>query len=129
MTHIWAQILKRFFLFVIAVVLPGCSHLSPANAPVAERKADIDAPIVYRCNSGRIVNASYHSGTTAVVEYEGKTREMIIIISGSGARYADGGLEWWTKGMGPGSEGMLLQHKNDGTTGDIIERCVQASTG
>lgn len=119
----------RFFLLVITVALTDCSHLSPANTPVAGRKVDIDAPIAYRCNSGRIVKAFYHSGTTAVVEYEGRVREMIIAVSGSGARYAGGGLEWWTKGMGPGSEGMLLHHKNDGTTGDIIERCVQASVG
>lgn len=118
----------RFFLLVITVVLTGCSHLFPDNAPVAGRKEDIDAPIAYRCNSGRIVKASYHSGTAAV-EYEGRVREMIIAVSGSGARYAGSGLEWWTKGMGPGSEGMLFHHKNDGTTGDIIERCVQASTG
>ena len=119
----------RFFLLVTIVVLTGCSHLSPANVPVAGRKADIDAPIAYRCDSGRIVKATYHSGTKTIVEYEGRVREMIIAISGSGARYAGGGLEWWTKGTGPGSEGMLLHHKNDGTTGDIIERCVQASAG
>ena len=118
----------RFFLLVITVVLTGCSHFSPTNTSVG-RKTDIDVPISYRCNSGRIVKATYHSGTKAVVEYEGSVREMIIAISGSGARYAGGGLEWWTKGMGPGSEGMLLHHRNDGTPGDIIERCVQASTG
>lgn len=28
-----------------------------------------------------------------------------------GARYAGSGMEWWTKGTGPGSEGMLLHHK------------------
>lgn len=119
----------RFLLFFTTVALTGCSHFSPANAPVAERKANIDAPIVYRCNSGRIVKASYHSGTTAVVEYERRVREMVIVMSGSGARYAGGGLEWWTKGTGAGSAGTLFHHRNDGTTGDIIETCVQAGAG
>lgn len=119
----------RFLLFIITAALAGCSHLSPVTTPVGEGKVGIDAPITYRCKSDRIVKVSYHSGTMAVVEYEGRVREMIIAISGSGARYAGGGLEWWTKGMGPGSEGMLLHHRNDGTPGDIIERCVQASAG
>lgn len=118
----------RFLLFFMTIALTGCSYFSPANAPVAGRKMNIDAPIAYRCNSNRMVKVSYHSGTTAVVEYEGRMREMIIAVSGSGARYTGGGLEWWTKGMGPGSEGMLLHHRNDGTTGDIIEQCVQAGT-
>lgn len=116
-------------LLVVIVTFTGCVHLISTSPPVAEGTASADAPLVYRCNSGHIVKASYHSGTTVVVAYEGRVREMIIAVSGSGARYAGGGLEWWTKGSGPGSEGTLFRHENDGTTGDIIERCVQASAG
>lgn len=53
---------------------------------------------------------------------------MTIAISASGARYVGGGLEWWTKGSGPGSAGTLFRHVNDGT-GEIVEQCVQASGG
>lgn len=117
----------RIILILVIATFVGCAHFS--QTPAAENSINTDTSLVYRCNSGHIVKASYRSGTTAVVQYEGRTREMIIVISGSGARYAGGGLEWWTKGMGPGSEGTLLHHKNDGTSGDIIERCIQVSAG
>jgi membrane-bound inhibitor of C-type lysozyme len=122
------RILIRFFLLVIPVVSTACTYLLPANTPASEGKADIDTPTIYRCNSGRIVKSSYHSGTTAVVRYEGRTRTMTIAISGSGARYVGSGLEWWTKGMGPGSSGTLFHHERDSTTGDIVESCIQLHT-
>lgn len=115
----------HFFLFIVAAALTGCSHISTDTASVAERKTDADMPITYQCNSGRIVKASYHSSTTVIVEYEGRAREMLIAISGSGARYVGGGLEWWTKGMGPGAAGTLFYHQDDGSTGAIVEMCVQ----
>ncbi len=74
------------------------------------------------------MDASYHSSTTAIVRYEGRAREMIVAISGSGARYVGGGLEWWTKGVGQGSQGTLFRHEDDGTTGEIIEMCVQVTS-
>ncbi|MGV8923351.1 MAG: MliC family protein, partial [Thermomonas sp.] len=43
--------------------------------------------------------------------------------SGSGARYVGSDLEWWTKGSGSGSEGTLLRHQADGTSGEIVESC------
>lgn len=119
--------MRMTFLFVI-VALVGCTHFSHTNAPVAGRTASADIPIGYRCKSGHTINASYYSGTTAVVRYEGRTREMTMAISGSGVRYIGGGLEWWTKGVGPGSQGMLFHHKDDGTPGDILERCVQVTS-
>lgn len=119
----------RIILFVTAVTFVGCTHLHQAGVPAAESIASSDTPFVYRCKSGRKVVASYASGTTAVVKYGSGTRKMIVAVSGSGARYVGGGLEWWTKGRGPGSEGTLFRHENDGTTGEIIEMCIQASTG
>ncbi len=67
--------------------------------------------------------AIYTSTRSATVQYRGKTYDMHIAVSGSGARYVGDDLEWWTKGNGIGSEGMLLQHNVDGSTGDIIELC------
>ena len=114
------------FLFVI-VALAGCTHFSHSNAPFAEKTAGTDSSITYQCESGQTIDATYHSYTTAVVRYEGRAREMVVAISGSGARYVGGGLEWWTKGMGPGSQGTLFRHEDDGTTGEIIEMCVQVT--
>jgi membrane-bound inhibitor of C-type lysozyme len=115
------------FLFVI-VALAGCTHFSHSNAPFAGKTDSTDASIAYQCESGQTIDATYHSYTTAVVRYEGRACEMVVAISGSGARYVGGGLEWWTKGMGPGSSGTLFRHEGDGTAGEIIERCVQATS-
>jgi membrane-bound inhibitor of C-type lysozyme len=115
------------FLFVI-VALTGCTHFSRSSAPFAGKAADTDSPIAYQCESGQTINATYHSYTAAVVRYEGRGREMVVAISGSGARYVGGGLEWWTKGVGQGSPGTLFRHEDDGTTGEIIEMCVQATS-
>lgn len=83
------------------------------------------AHVTFRCDSGRTVEAAYTSDDTAMVRYQGETRRMRLAVSGSGARYADDALEWWTKGSGPGSEGTLFRQQTDGTTGEIIERCSQ----
>ena len=77
----------------------------------------------YRCRSGETIVASYPSTDSATVQYKGTTYDMRIAVSGSGARYVGGGLEWWTKGSGPGSDGMLYRHAADGTSGDSLEAC------
>lgn len=124
------NILSRVtFLFVIAA-LAGCTHFSHSNAPFAGETAGTDSRLVYQCESGQTIGATYHSDTRAVVLYKGRAREMAVAISGSGARYVGDCLEWWTKGVGPGSHGTLFRHEDDGTTGEIIEICVHAtSTG
>ncbi|WP_025040744.1 MliC family protein [Nitrosospira briensis] len=119
-------LIRITFLFVIGALV-GCTYFSHSSAPFAG-KIGTDSPIAYHCKSGHTVDASYHSSTTAIVRYEGRAREMIVAISGSGARYVGGGLEWWTKGVGQGSQGTLFRHEDDGTTGEIIEMCVQVTS-
>lgn len=119
----------RFFLLVTIIALTGCNNFSPAHVPMDEREAGIGVPIAYRCNSGNIVKASYPSSTMAAVQYKGRMREMAIAVSGSGARYVGNGLEWWTKGAGSGSSATLFRHEKDGTTGDMVESCIQLHTG
>ena len=58
----------------------------------------------YRCADGTTLEATYPSSDTARVTYGGRTVDMRIAQSASGARYTGGGLEWWTRGM---SEGYL----------------------
>ena len=55
----------------------------------------------YQCESGETILATYRSTDSARVQ---------IAVSGSGARYVGGGLEWWTKGSGAESEGTLFRH-------------------
>lgn len=107
----------------LAIVISGCTHFPPAGTFAASETAADRKIISYRCESGHDVDAIYRSVTTAIVQYAGKSYEMTIGISASGARYVGGGLEWWTKGTGPGSTGTLFRHESDGTTGEIIQRC------
>ena len=80
----------------------------------------------YRCDSGEAIAATYPSTDSATVQYKGSSYSMKIAVSGSGARYVGGELEWWTKGSGTGSEGTLFRHEADGTTGDSVEVCTES---
>ncbi len=132
----------RFSLpLLFAIAAAGCA--SPENdavvstepAVVADEPAvvstepavDPSAQVVYQCESGQTVQASYPTNDTATVEYDGQTLPMTIAVSGSGARYVGDELEWWTKGSGPGSEGTLFRHNGDDTTGDLVEQCEQSA--
>lgn len=118
-----------FSILVQAALLAGCAHLAAQGAAAAGDGVEVAAMVAYRCDSGRAVRVRYPTSTLALVEYEGRTREMTQALSASGARYTDGELEWWTKGTGPGAWAMLLHHGSDGLPGDRIEQCAQAGPG
>ncbi|QBM16688.1 hypothetical protein MARI_07790 [Marinobacter sp. JH2] len=77
----------------------------------------------YECESGETVRVNYLAPDAAKVHYKGSSYEMEIAASASGARYIGGGIEWWVKGSGPDSEGLLLKHRAGGSSGDIIDSC------
>ncbi|WP_323754664.1 MliC family protein [Marinobacter sp.] len=77
----------------------------------------------YECESGEVVAVNYQAPDSAAVYYQGTRYDMEIAASASGARYVGGGIEWWVKGSGPDSEGLLLKHRAGGSSGDIIESC------
>lgn len=108
---------------VMVVTLTGCA--APAVNQGTGQTAPVIASFIYRCESGRTIKATYRADDTAVVQYAGQTHLMHVAVSGSGARYADDGLEWWTKGTGAGAPGTLFRHRGDDTTGAVIESCVQ----
>lgn len=110
----------RAALGLATVAAAGCSAASaPGAAPVAG-----GAWIGYRCESGRALDASYPTDSSAFVRYAGTTREMRVAVSASGARYTGDGLEWWTRGTGPGSTGRLSRFAGDETTAsDVLESC------
>jgi membrane-bound inhibitor of C-type lysozyme len=113
----------RCVLLFVVVAVAGCG--TPAyEAEPASQSAPPVATHLYHCESQRTVRVSYPSEYTATVEYEGQVLQMHIAISASGARYAGGGLEWWSKGTGPGSNGSLFRHESgDDSTGEILELC------
>ena len=114
--------------FACVLLISACTGTAPNKSGVpmpvaAAPSAAAAAAHSYRCESGQAVAAAYPSTDAATVQYQGSRYAMQIAVSGSGARYVGGGLEWWTKGSGPGSEGTLFRHQADGTSGEILERC------
>ena len=112
----------RVGLLLWTIGVLGC-----AARPPVQGTADTGGPVTYRCESGRTVEAVYRPPTAATVRYQGQVYEMTVAVSGSGARYIGGGFEWWTRGSGPGSEGMVLRHNPDGMPGDLLDRCPHVS--
>lgn len=105
---------------LVAIGLAGCNASpkkteSPA-AETAESKAPkADAAVTpatelvrYSCADGSTVEARYPTPETAQIVTAGKTVDMTIAQSASGARYVGDGWQWWTKGM---IDGMLAPLK------------------
>lgn len=119
---------------VFALLVGACSKAPRAGADAAAALPTAAAPqsssalavYSYRCDSGATIDVYYPSTQTAVIRYQERTHTMNIAISGSGARYTGDGMEWWSKGSGPGAAGTLFRHLRDGSTGDSIETCAQS---
>lgn len=109
-------------LFAVAIALTACAQAPTDSAAASATSATTDWAH-YRCDSGQAIQARYHDHA-ATVRYHGATHAMTHAVAASGARYVGATLEWWTKGRGEGSEGLLLQHLADGNSGDTIETCV-----
>jgi membrane-bound inhibitor of C-type lysozyme len=116
----------RVWLLALTVGAAGCAGTASTHAP-AGKAADAGAWVTYRCRAKGAATARYRPPDAATVRYDGRVYEMKVAASGSGARYVGGGLEWWTRGTGPGSEGMVLRHNADGSPGDTIDRCAHVS--
>lgn len=107
-----------------ALLLTACAGSMQNNEDSQEQVAI--GVHTYQCDSGETITATYPSSKSAVVQHKGNTYAMQIAISASGSRYVGSELEWWTKGSGTGTEGVLLHHKADGTSGSIIESCSES---
>lgn len=78
-------------LAVIAATLAGCATVAPMDST--------DAPIRYACKGGKRFTAAYAlHGKRVVVSAGGVTRTLKLARSASGARYATGDAEIWSKG-------------------------------
>ncbi|MBS0302927.1 MAG: MliC family protein [Proteobacteria bacterium] len=115
--------MKSFGAIGLACALLVCACTTQPRQAVPPANAAAAAARLYGCESGATVVASYPDTDTATIEYRAVTYRLQIAVSGSGARYVGGRLEWWTKGSGPGSEGTLFRHLADGTTGEPLELC------
>ncbi|WP_100640343.1 MliC family protein [Marinobacter salexigens] len=111
---------------IYAPVTLASALLLAACGSAPQNNTNTQAVHNYQCDSGNTVAATYPSSDSAKIEYKGSTYSMQIAVSASGARYVGDDLEWWTKGSGSGSEGTLLHHLDDNTSGEIIESCTKS---
>lgn len=78
-------------LAVTAVVLTGCATVAPMDST--------DAPIRYSCKAGKRFTSAYAlHGKKVLVTAGGVTKTLKLARSASGARYASGDAELWSKG-------------------------------
>jgi len=84
-------------------LLAACATTDPGGEP-----ADW---VRYACSDGSAVEVRYPSPDRAELRRDGALIAMGIQRSASGARYAGGGWEWWTKG--PGGTLAALQPGED----------------
>lgn len=112
-------------LLATTILMVGCDMATDDKVVGQSPEAPPSAVLQYQCESGEKMVVMYSSTDTAQVQYQGKTYNMQIAVSGSGSRYVGEGLEWWTKTTSQGAEGTLFQHQADGATGDSIEHCTE----
>lgn len=110
-------------LFTSTLLVAACATSQQQDVQTATSSPATTEAQDYVCESGETVTASYPNPDSAKLHYQGSAHAMQIAVSGSGARYVGDGLEWWTKGSGEGSDGLLFEHKNDDTTGRSLESC------
>lgn len=115
------EITNPLLAVALAAMLTACATQHPATrgAPVS----DSARTTTYVCEGGVRIVASYPNTESATIRYKGATYDLHIAMSADGARYVGNGLEWWTKGSGPGSHGTLFEHNADGGSGKRIEMC------
>ncbi|AQR61318.1 hypothetical protein BZG35_06380 [Brevundimonas sp. LM2] len=98
-----------------------------ATAPGAPPKSSAPT-LAYDCESGQTVRLQYPDPATAQLTYQGKASALRLVPSGSGARYAGSGMEWWIATR-DGQENATLSRL--GPNGDVgvavMERCSRPS--
>lgn len=105
---------------IFTLLLAGCVTQSKNTHTPFSAAANATT---YVCGDGVTILASYPDVNSAIVQYKGTTYDLHIAKSASGSRYVGSGIEWWTKGSGIDSHGTLLQHNEDGTSGNPLELC------
>lgn len=82
---------RVMFAVGAALILAGCASTTPMDATAA--------PQTYVCAGGRAFTAAYDlAGDKALVRAEDRTYRLPRVRSASGARYAAGGVELFSRG-------------------------------
>ena len=97
---------------LLPLLLVACAKEPPA--PPAE---ETFTPVRYACAGGAEVRAVYRGDTVTVALPDGRLLTLPHVLSGSGARYSNDTITWWTKGdSGFVMTGDSVTLKDCGTT-------------
>lgn len=109
-----------FTLLASAALLSACATpASPADQPVQDWRQHL-------CENGEQIQTRHPDTETVTLQRSGQPPQTLqLAVSASGARYVGHGLEWWTKGSGPGSSASLMRHEADGRSGDLLTVCTE----
>lgn len=88
-------------VITFAVLLSGCEQKANDFVLPGGGKAEI-TQTNYRCENGESVSVKYinnDQNSIAILDMkDNKNKILTNVIAASGAKYAGGALEWWTKG-------------------------------
>lgn len=93
-------------LLAVAACSPKTEPTTARSAPEATRGVGAEV-LVYQCDNGQTLRASYPDRDTALVEYQGRSRILKSGRAASGARYVGDSLQWWTQGLARGAVAPL----------------------
>src|SRR5258706_6978986 len=101
----------RFAVLALPLALAACSQPAPRQSAAAAAppppQAASAATVVYACDNGEILRAGYPDARTAIVDYRGRLRTLVLTAAPDGARYVGEGLQWWTRGAANGAVSPL----------------------
>lgn len=125
---------------LVALGLVGTLAVAACNAPEAPTEPPTQvaaagtlpkssAPVIaYACESGQTVSVQYPDPATAQLTYQGKASALRLVPSGSGARYAGSGMEWWIATRDGQENASLSRLGPNSDVGEaVMERCSRPS--
>lgn len=106
--------------------LLGAALLAACSTPVTPPADASQGWRTYLCDSGQRIQTRHPDTDSVALQFDAKpARVLQLAVSASGARYVGQGLEWWTKGSGPGAAASLFRHEADGSSGALLDRCAE----
>ena len=114
----------RALPLVLLAALAACDAPSPRSIRDAPFDDSFIPATTLVCEDKRSVRVLYPDRQSASLTIEGNTYRLMSAVSGSGARYTGGGLQWWSEG----DEAMLAPLKSgEEIASDPGVRCVPAT--
>lgn len=97
--------------------------IAPLVFAAACSKAPSETTAKYECDSGQTIVVEYEGRTGAAITYDGRTRKLAFLTTGSRTRYGGDNLEWATAGDRVGSKAELFRQSAGIATGAALEVC------